>query len=99
MKRVFITGASSGIGEALALAYAKKKYTVGLTARRLKLLENISLRCTNLGAKTFIYKLDVNNQRDCEVIAQKFQKEANGIDIVIANAGIGGDDGLSLIHI
>jgi len=94
MKRVFITGASSGIGEALALAYAKKKYTVGLTARRLKLLENVSVRCTNLGAKTFIYKLDVNNQIDCEVIAKKFQKEANGIDIVIANAGIGGDDGL-----
>ena len=95
MKRVFITGASSGIGEALALAYAKKKYTIGLTARRLKLLKNISLRCTNLGAKTFIYKLNVNNQSDCEVIAQKFQEEANGIDIVIANAGIG----LSLIHI
>ena len=94
MKRVFITGASSGIGKALALAYSKKKYIIGLTARRLNLLKKIAVKCKDLGAITFIYKLDVNSQSDCETIAKKFQKEANGIDIVIANAGIGGDDGL-----
>ena len=94
MKKVFITGASSGIGEALAIAYSKKKYIIGLTARRIELLEKIAKRCTDLGGKTFIYKLDVNNQIDCKNVAQKFLKEANGIDIVIANAGIGGDDGL-----
>ena len=94
MKSVFITGASSGIGQALAIAYSKKKYTIGLSARRLELLKNIATKCKNLGAKIFIYKLDVNNQKDCEIISKNFQKKANGIDIVIANAGIGGDDGL-----
>ncbi len=94
MKNVFITGASSGIGKALAIAYSKKRYTIGLTARRIELLEQIASRCNKYGSKTFIYKLDVNNQKHCEIISKKFQKEVNKVDIVIANAGIGGDDGL-----
>ena len=94
MKSVFITGASSGIGEALAIAYSKKKYTVGLTARRIELLKKVASKCNELGGKTFIYQLDVNNQKDCEIVSKKYQKEVNGIDIVIANAGIGGDDGI-----
>ena len=45
MKKVFITGASSGIGKALALAYAKRGYTVGLTARRYVTLQTVAQAC------------------------------------------------------
>ena len=42
MKSVFITGASSGIGKELSLAYAKLGWCVGISARRLQLLEEVS---------------------------------------------------------
>ena len=98
MKKIFITGASSGIGEALALAYSKKKYIIGIADIRLKSLKEVALKCTELGGKILIYKLDVNKQNDCKAVANQFQKEAEGIDIVIANAGIWGDDGLFSNH-
>ena len=49
-KRIFISGASSGIGEYLAYAYAKRGATLGLAARRLDRLETISEKCRELGS-------------------------------------------------
>ena len=48
-KKVFITGASSGIGEYLAFAYAEKGYFVGLVARRANRLQAILSKCQTLG--------------------------------------------------
>ncbi len=94
MKRVFITGASSGIGKELAYAYAKRKCLIGLSARRLDILEKISVECAKLGGTPFIYQLDVQDSVQCKKIADRFIIDVGGIDCVIANAGIGGDDGL-----
>ena len=80
--------------KSFSLRIFKKKYIVGLSGRRIELLKKISNKCKSLGGTTFVYKLDVNNQSECENISKHFQKKANGINIVIANAGIGGDDGL-----
>ena len=95
MMKIFITGASSGIGEALAYAYSKRKCIVGLSARRVDLLKGILIRCEKLGGSPFMYKLDVQNPDDCKLAAHSFMLEAGGIDCVIANAGIGGDDNLN----
>ena len=57
MKRIFITGASSGIGKELALEYAKQKCVIGISARRHELLKNIAKNCNNLGSKTHVYQL------------------------------------------
>jgi short-subunit dehydrogenase len=94
MKKVFITGASSGIGKALALAYAKRGYSVGLTARRDDILQDVAQACEKLGGKPFVYQLDVQDAEKCKSIAGQFMADAGSIDIAIANAGIGGDDGL-----
>ncbi|MFL2983062.1 MAG: SDR family NAD(P)-dependent oxidoreductase [Candidatus Neomarinimicrobiota bacterium] len=94
MKKVFITGASSGIGKALAFAYSKLNCCIGISARRVQLLKEISNECKNLGGTVFTYELDVQNPEKCKSVAQNFIKDAQGIDYVIANAGIGGDDGL-----
>ena len=94
MKSVFITGASSGIGEALAYIYARQKFIIGLTSRREEMLNNVAKKCSILGGNPFVYQLDVKNRKDCEKIANKFLVDARQINIVIANAGIGGDDGL-----
>lgn len=94
MKKIFITGASSGIGKALAIVYAKHNWCVGMSARRLEMLEEISDNCKDLGGKIFTYDLDVQDSEKCKFVANQFIKDAQGIDCVIANAGVGGDDGL-----
>ena len=94
MKKVFITGASSGIGKALAHAYAKRNCILGLSARREDILFNVADECRDLGGTPFVYQLDVQERNTCETVAEQFKKDADGIDIVIANAGIGGNDEL-----
>ncbi len=94
MKKIFITGVSSGIGKELALEYAKQKCLIGISARRDELLNDIAKDCNDLGSQTIIYQLDVQDREKCEKVAENFLKKAGGIDYVIANAGIGGDDNL-----
>ena len=94
MKKIFITGASSGIGKALALAYAKRGYSVGLTARREDILQDVAQACEKLGGIPFVYQLDVQDAEKCKSVADQFMADTGSIDIAIANAGIGGDDGL-----
>ena len=94
MNKVFITGASSGIGKSLAMAYAKRKCTLGLSARRIEMLNEVSNACKELKATPFVYQLDVQDRNKCEMIAKQFIEDADGIDCVIANAGIGGNDNI-----
>ena len=54
---VFITGASSVIGEFLAYEYSKQKATIGITARRIGILEKIAKKCTELGGKIFSFSI------------------------------------------
>ncbi len=89
-KKVFITGASSGIGEYVAYEYAKQGATIGLAARRKDLLENVATKCKELGGKPMIYSVDVSDQASTKSAIDKFIADAKGLDIVIANAGISG---------
>ena len=50
-EKVFITGASSGIGEALAIEYAKRGAILGLGARRTEKLDDVANKCREFGAK------------------------------------------------
>lgn len=91
-KTVFLTGASSGIGEALAIALAKKGATLGLLARREELLADLAVRCEAGGGKARVFPCDVVDSDAVQVAADKFRGEFGHIDIMIANAGIGGND-------
>jgi hypothetical protein len=93
-KKVFITGASSGIGEYVAYAYAKRKAVLGLVARRVDQLNNVAEKCKKLGGTATVYALDVSSAEKCKKAAQDFLEENGGIDIVFANAGISGIDDL-----
>lgn len=88
MKKVIITGASSGIGEAIAEEYAKKGYSLGLIARRLDRLEAIKKRLNDLGAIVAIRSLDVTDDRQILPTMESLEQDLGGVDIVIANAGI-----------
>jgi len=83
--KVFITGASSGIGEALAVYYAGKGATLGLAARRAEVLEALNRR---LGGCHACYALDVADAPALHDAAGDFIARFGAPDIVIANAGV-----------
>ena len=87
MQRVFITGASSGIGAALAAAYAQQGAMLGLVARRRDMLEQLRAGLAH-PERHQLYVLDVTDHGALQEAAQDFLAVAGGIDVVIANAGI-----------
>ncbi|MEJ7623027.1 MAG: SDR family NAD(P)-dependent oxidoreductase [Pyrinomonadaceae bacterium] len=89
---VFLTGASSGIGEALAVEMAKRGATLGLVARRSELLEALAARCEMAGGRARVFACDVVDAPALKKAADAFREEFDGIDVLIANAGIGGNN-------
>lgn len=88
----FVTGASSGIGEALAVALAKKGATLGLLARRKELLDKLKKDCETAGGSARVFACDVTDEDAVQAAVDDFIHEFEHIDILIANAGIGGNN-------
>lgn len=85
-KTVFITGASSGLGRALAHAYARQGFILGLLGRRQDSLQQLA---EELGTTSHIYVADVCDRQAVHEAATDFLQRTQGrIDIVIASAGI-----------
>ncbi|HBR57242.1 MAG TPA: hypothetical protein DEA22_07210 [Blastocatellia bacterium] len=91
-KVIFLTGASSGIGEALALELCGRGAVVGLFARRKDRLEEISEKCGAFGGTSRIFPGDVRDAGRVSEAADAMRDEFGRIDILIANAGIGGNN-------
>ncbi len=87
MKSVFITGASSGIGAALAQQYAAQGATVGLVGRRSDALTQLRLQLHD-PHKHKIYPLDVNDHEALAAAAEDFIRATGVVNAVIASAGI-----------
>lgn len=86
--RVFVTGASSGIGAALARHYAREGAAVGLVARRREALETLAGELRALGGEASIHVADVADAAAMAAAAADFMACAGIPDIVIANAGV-----------
>jgi short-subunit dehydrogenase len=84
--RAVITGASSGIGEALARHYAGPQSTLGLIARRKDALEALAAA---LPGRSAVYPLDVGDEQALARAAEDFVARFGVPDLVIANAGVG----------
>ncbi len=82
---VFITGASSGIGGALAREFARRGARLGLVARRSEVLAQLA---SELGPACRTYALDVTDREAIIAAGRDFDSFCGGADIVIANAGI-----------
>jgi short-subunit dehydrogenase len=82
---VFLTGASSGIGEALAREFAARGATLGLVARRRELLDALA---ASLPGSHHVYAVDVTDRDALIAAGRAFEQATGGVDIVIANAGI-----------
>lgn len=88
-KVVWIVGASSGIGAALAEDFAKDGAKVIISARRENQLKDVAERCRQQGGTLpTILPLDVNNFKDHEKAVKSIIDEHGKIDIVVLNAGI-----------
>lgn len=91
-RRIFITGASAGIGLALAEAYAASGITLGLVARREDRLKALAERFALLGCRVLTFAADVGDAQGMRQAAREFCEQAGGVDLVIANAGINRPD-------
>jgi short-subunit dehydrogenase len=86
--RIILTGASEGIGRALALALAAQGARVALAARDATRLEELARECRARGGEALVVPTDVANEVDCGWLVETTLQNFGGIDIVIHNAGI-----------
>ena len=91
-KNIIITGASSGIGKALALQYAKNGIALGLIARNKERLECTAKKCTEKGAVVKILTSDVSDHQTVSQWMKEFD-QSHPVDLVFSNAGISGGTG------
>jgi NADP-dependent 3-hydroxy acid dehydrogenase YdfG len=87
-KVVIVTGASSGIGYATALALSKVGAKVAARARRIDKLESLKNEVQENGGEILIKNLDVTKKEECDSFINLVTKTWNRIDILINNAGI-----------
>lgn len=87
-KNILITGASSGIGRALAIAMADKEVSILLAARNTEKLAQVQIECLKKGANCEIYLLDVSSEDSIRQFSEQVREKYAQIDVLINNAGI-----------
>ncbi|MDP4210706.1 MAG: SDR family oxidoreductase [Bacteroidota bacterium] len=87
-KNVWITGASSGIGEALAYAFAREGARLILSSRRTDELERVAARCRELGSEASIVLLDLAVSSQLEKAADEVLATFGHVDVLVNNGGI-----------
>jgi NADP-dependent 3-hydroxy acid dehydrogenase YdfG len=88
-RSILITGASSGIGRALAIEWASPGVTLFLTARDANRLAETRDRCTARGAEVFVDAADVCDAAVMKAVIERAE-ERRPLDLVVANAGVSG---------
>ncbi|XP_048002233.1 3-oxoacyl-[acyl-carrier-protein] reductase FabG-like [Leguminivora glycinivorella] len=87
-KVVIVTGASSGIGAAVAYLFAKEGANVAIVARNIAKLTEIGKKIEETGKKALIIQADISNDEEAETVISKTINNFGKLDILINNAGI-----------
>lgn len=87
-RRIILTGASEGIGRALALELAGRGARLALAARDRDRLESLAQECRARGGDARALPTDVTSQQDCEWLVNEAVAAFGGVDVLIHNAGI-----------
>jgi short-subunit dehydrogenase len=88
--RAVVTGASSGIGEALALRLAKEGADVALVARRKAELDRVAGAIRDLGRRALVVPCDVARRDEVFASAERILAEFGSVELLVKNAGYGG---------
>lgn len=86
---VWITGASSGIGKAMAFEWARLGYKVALSSRRKELLDNVAKKISDSGGEALVIPCDIMEETDIENAVREIITSWGRLDVVVANAGFG----------
>jgi NADP-dependent 3-hydroxy acid dehydrogenase YdfG len=86
-KVVVLTGASEGIGRALALELARAQARLVLSARDAPRLASLADECRALGASALVVPADASRREDCEALADAALVHFGAIDVLVLNAG------------
>ena len=87
-RKAVVTGASSGIGEATALALAQAGATVALGARRKDRLDELAKRIEGAGGTAHAYEVDVGDEAAARGFVEGAAEQMGGLDVLINNAGV-----------
>ncbi|MCZ2814572.1 SDR family NAD(P)-dependent oxidoreductase [Modestobacter sp. VKM Ac-2984] len=87
-KVALVTGASSGIGEATAVALAEAGAAVAIGARRKDRLDALATKLRNDGARVLQLDLDVTDEQACATAIARTREELGGLDVLVNNAGV-----------
>ena len=87
-KNIIITGASEGIGRALALALAPQHPHLVLAARTESRLKEIAVECEQRGATTCVVPTDVTDRQACQRLIQQAVERFGELDVLVNNAGM-----------
>jgi short-subunit dehydrogenase len=87
-KRILITGASSGIGEATALRIGRNGGRVLLVARTREKLEAVRAEVEEIGGEAHVHPCDLSDSADIDRMADEVMTEHGGVDILVNNAGM-----------
>lgn len=83
-----VVGSTSGIGKAIAEAFAAEGAKVVITGRRKELGESIAKKMVDDGFQASFYQVDVNDPEQCKALMDDTYSKYNGLDILVNNAGI-----------
>lgn len=86
-RRVVITGASSGIGEATALQVAAAGGVPILVARRVEALESVKAEVERRGGQAWVYSCDITDPESVDLLVKNLLADHEGIDMLVNNAG------------
>ncbi|XP_038220942.1 3-oxoacyl-[acyl-carrier-protein] reductase FabG-like [Zerene cesonia] len=87
-KVVLITGASSGIGAAAAIEFAKEGAKVAIVGRNVEKLQTISDNCEKYGSKPLLIAADISIDDEAKRVVQKVIEEYGHLDVLVNNAGL-----------
>ncbi|MGL4647960.1 MAG: SDR family oxidoreductase, partial [Caldilineaceae bacterium] len=86
-KAILLTGASRGLGRALAVALAQQGARLALTARDATALEETAALCRNAGAQVVTIAADLEDESACRRVVEQTVAALGGLDVLLANAG------------